>query len=94
MAPLTVLRTIALSLLAGLSSGKPNCPKTITRDVAIIGGGASGAHAAVRLREDFGKSVIVVEKKNRLVRIPLTRATPAARSTLSLPLAETNPEPR
>jgi heterodisulfide reductase subunit A-like polyferredoxin len=50
--------------------------KTIEKDVVIIGGGASGAHAAVRLREDFGKSVIIVEKQNNLVRryIEVTRA--------------------
>ena len=41
--------------------------KIITKDVAILGGGASGAHAAVRLREDLGKSIIVIEKQNRLV---------------------------
>jgi len=39
----------------------------IERDVAIIGGGASGAHAAFRLVEDFGKSVVVVEKQGLLV---------------------------
>ncbi|EJT75552.1 hypothetical protein GGTG_05485 [Gaeumannomyces tritici R3-111a-1] len=38
----------------------------ITRDVAILGGGASGSHAAVRLREDFGHSVVVVEAKDHL----------------------------
>ncbi|KAI4691302.1 uncharacterized protein J4E84_003593 [Alternaria hordeiaustralica] len=37
----------------------------ITRDVAIIGGGSSGTHAAITLK-DFNKSVIVVEIKNRL----------------------------
>ncbi|KAL2678456.1 hypothetical protein Neosp_009202 [[Neocosmospora] mangrovei] len=35
----------------------------IEKDVVIIGGGGSGAHAAFRLREDFGKSIIVVEKE-------------------------------
>ncbi|KAF5025454.1 hypothetical protein F66182_2477 [Fusarium sp. NRRL 66182] len=35
-------------------------------DVAIIGGGASGAYAAVRLREDYGKRVLVIEKQDRL----------------------------
>jgi len=44
-----------------------NLPLAIHRDVAIVGGGASGAHAAVRLREDFGKSVVVIEKQSRLV---------------------------
>lgn len=40
----------------------------IIRDVAIVGGGASGSYAAVRLREDFGRSVVVIEAKNHLVR--------------------------
>ncbi|KAK0726261.1 hypothetical protein B0T21DRAFT_371286 [Apiosordaria backusii] len=35
----------------------------IYKDVAIIGGGASGAHAAVRLTQDYGKSVVVVERE-------------------------------
>lgn len=38
---------------------------TITRDVAIIGGGAAGTFAAIRLR-DAGKSVVLVEKENIL----------------------------
>ncbi|KFA75734.1 hypothetical protein S40288_04968 [Stachybotrys chartarum IBT 40288] len=41
------------------------CTSTITRDVAIIGGGAAGSHAAVWLR-DHGRSVIVVEKAAQL----------------------------
>lgn len=40
----------------------------IDTDIAIIGGGGSGAYAAVRLREDFGKKIVVVEQENRLVR--------------------------
>jgi len=35
-------------------------------DIAIIGGGASGTYAAVRLREDYGKKVILIEKENVL----------------------------
>ncbi|KLU85271.1 hypothetical protein MAPG_04299 [Magnaporthiopsis poae ATCC 64411] len=38
----------------------------ITKDVAIVGGGASGSYAAVRLREDFGRSVVIIEAKNYL----------------------------
>jgi hypothetical protein len=38
----------------------------ITRDVVIIGGGATGTYAAVRLREDFNRTVVVVEKTARL----------------------------
>lgn len=44
---------------------------TIEKDVVIIGGGASGSHAAVRLREDYGKSVVVIEKEAILVRFLL-----------------------
>ena len=40
---------------------------TIHRDVAIVGGGAAGSYSAVRLREDFGVSVVVIEKDNKLV---------------------------
>ncbi len=37
------------------------------RDVIVLGGGASGSHAAVRLREDYNKSVILIEKERNLV---------------------------
>ncbi|WP_405060064.1 NAD(P)-binding protein [Kribbella sp. NBC_01505] len=37
----------------------------IERDVAIIGGGSTGTYAAIRLR-DLGKSVVVIERKDRL----------------------------
>ena len=37
----------------------------ITRDVCIIGGGAAGTYAAIRLN-DMGKSVVVVEKQDHL----------------------------
>ncbi|KAI0134225.1 amine oxidase [Xylariales sp. AK1849] len=40
--------------------------RIIQRDVVVLGGGASGAHAAVRLREDYGKSIIVVEAQENL----------------------------
>ncbi|KAF4626178.1 hypothetical protein G7Y89_g11980 [Cudoniella acicularis] len=43
------------------------CPvdAVITRDVCVIGGGASGTYAAIRL-SDLGKSVVVVEQQDRL----------------------------
>lgn len=37
----------------------------IMRDVAVIGGGSSGTYGAIKLR-DMGKSVVVVEKEDRL----------------------------
>lgn len=43
-------------------------PDFLYRDVVVIGGGASGAYAAVRLRDDFNKSIALIEKQNILVR--------------------------
>ncbi|KAL5364386.1 hypothetical protein BJX96DRAFT_187736 [Aspergillus floccosus] len=37
----------------------------ITRDVCVIGGGAAGTYAAIRLRQ-LGKSVVVIERQSRL----------------------------
>lgn len=34
--------------------------------VAIIGGGSTGTYAAVRLREDFNKTVLVIEQSSVL----------------------------
>jgi hypothetical protein len=42
-----------------------NFTDVITRDVCIVGGGSSGTYAAIRLR-DLGKSVVVVEHKDRM----------------------------
>jgi NADH dehydrogenase FAD-containing subunit len=44
-------------------------PEVIYRDVAVIGGGASGAYAAVRMRDDMNKSIALIEKQNILVRL-------------------------
>ncbi|KAF5645818.1 amine oxidase [Fusarium tjaetaba] len=51
--------------LAGSALATPK-QETIEVDVAIVGGGATGAYAAVRLREDYKKKVVVIEKANRL----------------------------
>lgn len=45
-------------------------PNILVKDVAVIGGGASGAYAAVRLRDDYGKSIALVEKEDQLVSAP------------------------
>lgn len=56
------------NLLAGaVIATTVDVPSVVYRDVLIVGGGASGAYAAVRLREDFGKSILLVEKENILV---------------------------
>lgn len=67
MAP-TLRRATALLLACASVAAASWLPNIIARDVAIVGGGASGAYAAVRLREDFGQSVVVIEKAGRMVR--------------------------
>ncbi|KAK3326855.1 hypothetical protein B0H66DRAFT_513480 [Apodospora peruviana] len=60
---------LAITSVAAASSPLPlgsNAAPFVLKDVAIIGGGASGAYAAVRLKEDFKKSVILIEKESRL----------------------------
>lgn len=49
-------------------------------DVLIVGGGATGSYAAVRLREDYNKTILLVEKAKRLVRLPLTFSNNSFRS--------------
>lgn len=57
---------VALTLFAQKSlAGSRCCTSSISRDVAVIGGGAAGSHAAVWLR-DHDKSVIVIEKAAQL----------------------------
>jgi len=55
---------------------------TTYKDVVIVGGGASGVYSAVRLREDYGLSVVVVEKDIQLVGDP--RFAPRTLSFISL----------
>ena len=56
----------------------------ITRDVFIAGGGASGTYAAVRLQQDFNKSVVVVEQKPVLGGHTQTYIDTASNSTIEL----------
>lgn len=76
MKTLTLRRILQLALLLHSSLGscsprndadlKKFAPEdTIERDVCILGGGASGAYSAIRLRDE-GKSVVVLERKGRL----------------------------
>ncbi|KAJ5197263.1 hypothetical protein N7449_007742 [Penicillium cf. viridicatum] len=60
----------AASLLTAASivamSSASSITQTISKDVVVVGGGAAGAYAAVRLREDYGKSIALVERRARL----------------------------
>lgn len=67
-----VARIFALtSIWLGVASSLPSSdkgkddPDVIARDVAIIGGGASGTYAAVRLKQ-LGQSVVLIEQEDWL----------------------------
>jgi heterodisulfide reductase subunit A-like polyferredoxin len=62
------------------------CTQTIQRDIAVIGGGAAGAHAAVWLR-DHDHTVVVVDKASQLVSSPPLLL--ASRSSADHPRAAT-----
>lgn len=66
MARVTSILTLLLSLHTTSTTAKNPRPIEINRDVAIIGGGASGTYAAVRLREDLNKTVVVIEPRSNL----------------------------
>ena len=65
----TVFRALILSRV--VIAGQYPLP-IVNKDVVILGGGASGSYAAVRLREDYGKSVLLIEKEAALVGILIT----------------------
>src|SRR3954470_18383617 len=54
----------------------------ITRDIAVIGGGATGTYAAIKLG-DLGKSVVLVEKAGRLGGHTETYTDPATGTTVN-----------
>lgn len=67
LSAVTTLLAVTSLVVGAIDENRFPLNRIITKDVAILGGGASGAHAAVRLREDFGKSTIVIEKQEDLV---------------------------
>lgn len=77
---LLTLTTVS-GALAAFDCSFFNLFETIEKDVVIVGGGGSGAHAAVRLREDYNKSVVLIEKEPILVR---KKPYPINQTTLTL----------
>ncbi|CEJ57939.1 hypothetical protein PMG11_06614 [Penicillium brasilianum] len=65
----------------------------IVRDVAVVGGGASGTYAAMRLQQDFNKSVVVVEKEQTLGGHTHTYYDPVSSSTIELGVVAFNDLP-
>ncbi|GAB7363668.1 hypothetical protein MBLNU230_g4238t1 [Neophaeotheca triangularis] len=63
---LVFVSAIATGLARAIDESDFAVEDIIERDVAILGGGASGTYAAVRLREDLNVSVIVIEPKDHL----------------------------
>lgn len=56
----------------------------IVRDIAIVGGGATGTYAAIRLQDDFNKSIVVVEREKTLGGHTHTYRDPISSSTIEL----------
>jgi ribulose 1,5-bisphosphate synthetase/thiazole synthase len=56
-------------------------PTVLNTDVAIIGGGAAGTYAAVRLREDFNTRIVLMEPRDYLGGSVSTHVVPETNTT-------------
>ena len=84
---MNMLKFMALGAL-GIAIASPNrdpysADKVITRDVLIIGGGSTGTYTAIQLK-DLGKSVVMVEAKDRLGGHTETYRDPATNETIDI----------
>jgi len=66
MSVLAAVLALATTGLAAIDESAFAAGDIITKDVAIIGGGASGTYAAVRLREDHDVSIELIEIDDHL----------------------------
>jgi NADH dehydrogenase FAD-containing subunit len=80
---MTISKNLLIWLFSSIKFTVAAAPRTIYKDVVILGGGASGAHAAVRLREDYNKSIIIIEKQDNLVHFSFGPHLPRPRTVLS-----------
>ena len=86
--------TLAPSLAASAADAATGAAgaKVIRRDVCVLGGGSAGTYAAVRLG-DLGRSVVVVESKNRLGGHTETYHDPATGGTIDIGVIVFEDEP-
>jgi hypothetical protein len=75
-------RPAILSLLASAQTVLVTAIQVIETDIAIVGGGATGTYAAIRLREDLNTSIIVVEPRDHLGGSVSTYNVPETNTTL------------
>ncbi|KAH7379200.1 hypothetical protein DE146DRAFT_307294 [Phaeosphaeria sp. MPI-PUGE-AT-0046c] len=54
------------TILAVSDGSQADRVKVLDTDIAVIGGGAAGTYAAIRIREDFNTSVVVIEPRDHL----------------------------
>ncbi|ORX98874.1 hypothetical protein BCR34DRAFT_676886 [Clohesyomyces aquaticus] len=78
--PLLILQ--AKTACAAIDETHFSSDNIIERDVAILGGGASGTYAAVRLSQDLNTSIIVIEPKDRLGGHVDTYVIPSSNATV------------
>ncbi|KAH9864097.1 hypothetical protein J1614_010030 [Plenodomus biglobosus] len=78
--PTRALKPLLISAL--LTINATAAPTVLTTDVAIIGGGASGTYAAVRLREDLNTSIVLIEPCPNLGGSVSTYRVPSTNTTL------------
>jgi hypothetical protein len=86
---LSVIGAAAAAPLFPQTAGKP---RVIRRDVCVLGGGSAGTYAAVRLG-DLGRSVVVVEAKDRLGGHTETYHDPATGGTIDIGVVVLEDEP-
>src|SRR4051812_3680675 len=87
-----MLGVMGAAAAAPLVAGGAGRVPVIRRDVCVLGGGSAGTYAAVRLG-DLGRSVVVVEAKDRLGGHTETYPAPAPGGTIDMGVAGREAEP-
>lgn len=77
-----LLSLISLHTTSTYSTPSSTQSVPVDVDIAIIGGGASGSYAAVRLHSDFNKRILLIEPRPRLGGSVSTYLVPETNTTL------------